>query len=147
MDNKTRLLSKFRVTVAGCWEWTAACDKNGYGWFWMDGENLASHRASWILHKGPIPEGKLVCHKCDNPPCINPDHLFLGTAQDNSSDAKKKGRTLRGICHPRAVITPEIANRIRTQYQFRKTTHVMLAERYGIGRTLVQHVLYRKAWK
>lgn len=74
-----------------CWEWKKSLAKTGYGQFWMNGKNISSHRASWILHKGEIPSGLWICHHCDNKKCVNPDHLFLGTVQDNVDDAISKG--------------------------------------------------------
>lgn len=86
-----------------CWTWSAKKDKNGYGRFSPSGETsqLPAHRFSWELHNGPIPEGLLVCHHCDNPECTNPSHLFLGTPQDNMTDKVLKGRWKGN--HPRRV--------------------------------------------
>jgi hypothetical protein len=80
-----------------CWEWTGAVrdPKAGYGAFhWLDGPEY-SHRAAWMLEVGPIPDGQWVLHKCDNQSCVRPEHLFLGTVQDNVSDCHKKGRNPR----------------------------------------------------
>lgn len=75
-----------------CWIWKAARRPDNYGQFKFRGQMMNANRVSWILHNGEIPDGLLVCHRCDNPPCINPDHLFLGSHQDNRTDAVKKGR-------------------------------------------------------
>jgi hypothetical protein len=87
-----------------CWQWIAATSTYGYGKMWICGQLINSHRISWIIHYGEIPVGKSVLHRCDNPPCTNPKHLFLGTQGDNVRDAVKKGRQFspqRGITHCR----------------------------------------------
>src|ERR1035437_4371398 len=80
----------------GCWPWQAGCDSKGYGSFSLIGRTIVgAHVASWIIYFGPIPKGMCVLHKCDNPPCVRPDHLFLGTKGDNIRDMDDKGR--RGV--------------------------------------------------
>jgi hypothetical protein len=83
----------------GCWEWQAYCNKDGYGQVGYQGTVTGAHRVSWILENGPIPDGLCVLHKCDNPSCVRPDHLFLGTRVDNSDDKVAKGRQAKGITH------------------------------------------------
>lgn len=89
----------FRVDKsADCWTWTAArgAGKFDYGYFWTDSKKLVkAHRYSYALANGPIPEGMVICHRCDNPPCVRPDHLFLGTQKDNIRDMDAKGRGRR----------------------------------------------------
>jgi hypothetical protein len=81
-----------------CWSWTAARNSCGYGSFWDGRAVVQASRFSWQLENGPIPAGLYVLHSCDNPPCVNPAHLFLGTQGDNVADRKAKGR--RGGCLP-----------------------------------------------
>lgn len=76
----------------GCWEWLGAVHEFGHGRVWHKGKDIGAHRASWMVHIGAIPTGMCVLHKCDNPPCINPQHLFLGTRGDNNTDRCRKGR-------------------------------------------------------
>jgi len=91
-----------------CWEWSGAVNLQGYGTFMRDGRvagpraSELAHRVSWTLINGPIPDGLFVCHKCDNPPCVRPDHLFLGTPAANNRDRCKKGRC-RHPGHQRAL--------------------------------------------
>ena len=80
------------IKQEGCWGWKGSIIRNNYGTVKYENKNLFSHRVSWIIYKGEIPKGMLVCHSCDNPICTNPEHLFLGTYKDNMQDMIKKGR-------------------------------------------------------
>lgn len=93
---KERLLAKIRISPRGCWEWTASFDSGGYGVIKVGGENKKAHRVSYEIFNGSIPEKMCVCHKCDNPKCINPDHLFIGTQQANIADRQNKCRSNGG---------------------------------------------------
>lgn len=77
---------------SGCWLWDSAYVDHRYGVMWLEGGNKYAHRISFMLHNGDIPAGMHVCHKCDNPACVNPDHLFLGNAKDNTQDCIRKKR-------------------------------------------------------
>lgn len=80
------------VKTESCWLWDASVDRKGYGKINHNGKPKSAHRLSYEIAYGPIPEGMFVCHKCDNPPCVRPDHLFIGTNKDNMADMKSKGR-------------------------------------------------------
>ncbi len=95
-----------------CWLWTSTCYPNGRGQFKVHGKTLKAYRVAYELAYGPIPEGLMVCHKCDNPTCVRPEHLFLGTCGDNLRDASAKGRTASGdrngqIKHPESRLRGE----------------------------------------
>lgn len=96
ISEKHKLLFFTKVgepTTFGCTEWVACRNRQGYGEVTIEGRLYKAHRVSWRIHKGPVPQDMLVLHKCDNPPCVNPDHLFLGTHADNAIDCKIKGRS------------------------------------------------------
>ncbi len=80
------------IKTNGCWEWIGARCLTGHGKFWYNKRLGEAHRFSYEIHVGSIPKGMVICHKCDNPPCVNPEHLFLGTMKDNSQDMMAKGR-------------------------------------------------------
>lgn len=84
------------VTECGCQIWTGSVDQKGYGSIRINGASVGAHRVSWIRERGPIPAGLFVLHRCDTPPCINIDHLFLGTQADNIADMVRKGRQRSG---------------------------------------------------
>jgi hypothetical protein len=89
---KEKLLQSTVKSKKGCWEWIGGSRGNGYGAIKHEGKVIDTHRVSYMVYKGKIPEGLLVCHTCDNTSCVNPNHLFLGTYSDNAQDCLRKGR-------------------------------------------------------
>lgn len=97
-NTKESIMEKVVVSDSGCWEWTGLVGKNGYPSVGYKGKRArGAHRISFMLHKGEIPDGLFVCHTCDNKLCLNPGHLFLGTAKQNSQDMVSKGRANNGV--------------------------------------------------
>lgn len=126
--------------IDGCWIWIGAMHKGGYGHLKFDGITRLAHRISWELFNGPIPEGFLVLHKCDNPPCVNPNHLFLGDHADNMKDMWDKGRhsidhiknlNEKGNSHS-AKLSFEEVTEVRELYSTGLVTMAMLAIYFNI---------------
>jgi len=98
--DEIRFLSKIKISLPdNCWEWEASKNKGGYGQFAVNKKPKLAHRVAWELKHGSIPNGLCVLHKCDNPPCVNVNHLFLGTRQDNLKDMRNKGRWVYATNH------------------------------------------------
>lgn len=125
-----------------CWLWTGPRDRNGYGRISerTPRRSLLTHRVSWELHFGPIPDGLFVCHHCDNPPCVRPTHLFLGTQRDNMGDAAKKGRLQRKL-------SVADVRQIRTDFEAGETKKG-LGRKFGVHATDIALILTGKifAW-
>lgn len=138
----------------GCWNWTGATNKGGYGSFSPTAElsKTISHRFSWELHNGPIPEGMLVCHHCDNPRCVNPNHLFLGTPQDNMTDKVLKGRWRGGyprrpLAQPRKLrIGERLEGNIEEIIEKRKSGKTLfeIAASFGCDKGVIRRILERR---
>lgn len=140
-----------QIKTGECLEWTATLLDSGYGVFMYDHKMWKAHRYAWTITNGPIPKGLCVLHKCDNPPCVNPDHLYIGTQQDNSNDKYRRGRAVhrRGVDRPEAKLTEEAVKYIRQQnkkYQ-KGFTHRELGLKFGVSDGTVYNVIHRKTWR
>lgn len=133
-----------------CWEWTGSKYRGGYGHFRIkvDGEwkMVKAHRYSYAYYKGGYDASLFVCHKCDNPGCVNPDHLFLGTAQDNVTDMVKKNRCKPGRNPAHKLLTQEIVDSMRQDYA-NGMQQIDICLKYNQSRTQVHRVVNRLTWK
>lgn len=129
----------------GCWLWTGKKVGRGYGGLRVNERDLLAHRVSYELHVGPIPDGQWVLHRCDNPPCVNPEHLFLGDRRANFDDMLAKGRSLRGERHLFAKLTSEQVVEIRRRARFEPQSK--LAAEFGMSRATICNIIKRKTWR
>jgi len=141
-----------------CWPWTAGTIR-GYGYLQIGGSNggrILAHRLSWELKHGAIPDGMQLCHRCDNPPCVNPRHLFLGTAADNHADMVRKGRArftfrerpelMSGEINVHAKLTAVDVRQIR-HLRASGWTMTKLAGRFGVTRQNVRSIVNNQTWR
>ena len=138
--------SKFTIQENGCWVWIGAFFKDNYGRF---GQQRA-HRVSFEIFFGNIAQGLYVCHRCDNPKCVNPDHLFLGTPKENSRDRDIKERHFHGSLVNTAKLSPSEVLQIIKEYDSAPKKFgikTLLAKRYGVSDTLIGLIVRRKVWK
>jgi hypothetical protein len=131
-----------------CWEWTAAKTVGGYGVIYKNGSNYSAHRASYEINIGPIPDGLFVLHRCDNRSCVRPDHLFLGTSQDNVDDMHAKGRRgvramPKGVEHARAKLTEAAVLDIRSG----RLSLAEFSRLYGVGETTASLARDGMTWR
>ena len=141
---KAKLLNKARLTDVGCWEWTGAKDGRGYGQVNRGNKTLRAHRVSYEAYHGQIPSGMVVRHSCDNPSCINPDHLCHGTVQDNVMDRELRGRRdVRGEQVGTAKLTEADVLDIRSS----SLIGTELAKKYSISPSTISLIKTGKSWK
>lgn len=157
-EEKARVEARFwaKVDRSGeCWTWTGYIQTNGYAKFHLDGRPRWAHRVAWLLTHGPVPEGLLVCHHCDNPRCVRPDHLFLGTVQDNALDMVHKGRCgswegaphlERGEARYNVRLNPERVREIRRRHAAGATL-ADLARAFQVNSGTIYNVVTRRRWK
>ena len=148
-----------------CWWWRGSVGKNGYGRVSMNCRWHYAHRLAWQITHGPIPAGMYICHSCDHPTCVRPDHLFLGTPADNNHDARSKGRlrpnpptgsrhwtrqhpdqVRRGEANNKAKLTAAKVRTIRQAYQ-NGCSQTDLAREYGVRQSSVWQILAGRTWK
>ena len=142
--------SRFVDKSGDCWLWTGTRHPKGYGLYFHHGQHRA-HRWAWSEVNGPIPEGLSVCHHCDNPRCVRPDHLFLGTHGDNNRDRAAKGRSAKGEQSGTAKLTEAAVAEIRRLHTpLRKTgpySTSALARRFGVHPSMIRYIVRKECWR
>jgi hypothetical protein len=151
LNIKDRFMNKVEmIPFHTCWEWNAYKTIDGYGVFrdtMSKNKTKLAHRVSYELHNGAIPEGKLVCHTCDNTSCVNPSHLFLGTDQDNTNDKVTKKRHQFGQKVIGSKLDENMVREIREDCEIFNLSVIYLAKKYKVSRSSIQGIITRKYWK
>ena len=142
------IIERFEAKIRkrpGCWEWQAFKLPSGYGMFGFAGRTQLAHRVAWMLYIGEIPDGLQVLHHCDNPSCVNPSHLFLGTNADNMQDKADKGRCPSGEKHCMAKLTQPQVDEIRSRCAAGERQRV-IAKEYGVDQSAISFIVRRVTW-
>lgn len=147
IELQDRLWKRGWTPLGDCWVINGFKDKDGYGQITFQARRLRAHRAAWLAVYGDIPDGMHVCHTCDNPPCVKPTHLFLGTARDNAQDKVRKGRgftpVFPGESSPSAKLTFDQVCEIRSATGTLKE----IGDQYGVSAVNVWHIRHGKSWR
>ena len=137
--------------VGMCWHWSGTLDKNGYGVFTIKRKQFYAHRKSYELYVGKIPSGKCVLHHCDNPICVNPKHLWIGSKGDNNTDRKNKGRNAKNVVYPNRKGEASYTHKLTEKdvHNIRKSNlnGVKCAAVYGVTSALIYAIRHRRIWK
>lgn len=134
------------INDSGCWEWNGSRFHSGYGQVYFEKKNWKTHRLAYTVWVGPIPEGHVVRHKCDNPPCINPEHLETGSNSQNSDDMVVRGRSLSGERSKRAKLTRLEVMHIRDEDKAGVIPRKMLAEAFGVSTDTIHDIINGRSW-
>lgn len=144
--SKVNKLGPRHPVLGQCWVWTGSLTKKGYGQFWIksSGQSERAHRVAWMFRFGDIPEHQCVLHACDNPNCVRPSHLFLGTKTENMEDRDRKGRQAKGKRQGSAKLKARFVRRIRKLSSVLTTGQ--LAEKYDVDWKSIDNILKGKTW-
>ncbi len=146
---KDRFFAKVRIDKkTGCHIFTDYCDRDGYGKFNVGGIHYTetASRVAWVIANGQIPDGLCVLHRCDNPPCVNPEHLYLGTNQDNTDDMKRRGRSTAGERNSHAKLKEyQVLDILRLFHN--GLSMGTIARRYSVSLPTISHIVYGRGWK
>jgi len=141
-EAKERFFKSFDIKETGCWEWNALRNRQGYGCMYYTRSIIAS-RFSYMIHKGPLEKYKYICHTCDNPCCVNPDHLYQGTPRDNVQDALKR---LRHPCGQKSHYAKLTLDQVKYIVES-KEKGVDLAKKFGVDKNTICTIRKRKSWR
>lgn len=148
LERLKMLYEKNVIRQEGCWDWKGYIARTGYAEIGRSKNfhEKNAHRISWMIHKGNIPEGMYICHKCDNPKCTNPDHLFIGTHQDNDKDRDEKGRNVKGEDVESSILKDQDIKEIKTLLTQGKSC-LEISRKYDVSHDAIKRINKNETWK
>lgn len=141
---------RFPENVDDCWEWTAYKNRSGYGVFIINNKTFSTHRLSWMFYNGPIDADKLVCHKCDNRSCVNPNHLFIGTYKDNTQDMINKNRQKPPLGQKNAfstLLNSQVIEILNNVINGKYNSVSEISDHYNVGLDCIYQIFKEINWK
>lgn len=153
---KARFWSYVTIENGGCWNWSAGTFGGRYGQFRLGKKKVKAHRVAWIISGKSIPNGLILCHHCDNPKCVNPQHMFVGTHKDNAQDRERKNRGSGnrfakvgqpGESNPAAKLTVNDVRHIRNLHKSHGWTKKRIATHFGVSLSQIVNITLMRSWK
>jgi len=142
---KEHLMARYIVSGSGCWEYQRCSKRDKYGLIEIEGRLHRAHRVSYSLFNGKIPDGMMVLHRCDNPPCINPKHLFVGNNSDNMADKISKGRQSKGEGRPLSKFKDKDVRQIRSLVEHFSLKYIAII--FDVNPSTISRIVAKKTWK
>jgi hypothetical protein len=140
---------KYPENIDDCWEWSSGLFESGYGQFGISSKiKISAHRFAFQYYNGSIPKGYIICHRCDNKKCCNPNHLFLGTCKDNSEDMVRKGRSIKGEKIHTSILTEcDVIETLTSLYYGNKISYQEFNLKYSVEGRQLKNIVNRITWK
>lgn len=154
-NQKLAFWSKVEITgsTRDCWKWVGAKRPSGYGNVRVNKKYMSAHRVAFAIANGDIPDGYIVCHICDNPPCCNPSHLMLGTVKSNAADmlikhrGKKPETAARGVINGMSKLNDDKVRCIRAKYKSGELNQYQLAKEYSVSQPAIGAIVRNETWR
>lgn len=146
-ETRKKFIAKVEISGTDeCWLWKAGFQSRGYGSFGCNGKTYLAHRVSYVIHKGIIPDGKIIMHLCDNKKCVNPNHLKVGTIAENNRAALPRRKSLTQELHVKSKLTTDDVRAIRKLRAENKFAYPILARKFNVSVNTIGRIVRKEYW-